>query len=83
MKDYLKRSSSTALLLLALTVGSVAYAQDGSPAASSTDGKRQFRADFFAAYSPVTALDMFNGYLDFRLRIVMTVAALARMREMS
>ena len=34
---------------------SVAFAQE---VATAADGKRQFRADFFAAYAPVTALDM-------------------------
>ncbi len=40
---------------------SVLYADDSAaPVAkpSPSDGKRQFRADFFAAYAPVTALDM-------------------------
>jgi hypothetical protein len=38
-----------------------AHAQDAAvpvQSAASTDGKRQFRADFFATYAPVTALDM-------------------------
>ena len=37
------------------------YAEDVAPAPSvetSADGKRQFRADFFVSYAPVTALDM-------------------------
>jgi outer membrane receptor protein involved in Fe transport len=50
------------LLAGAATVASqAAVAQEAEPAAQNTvvaSGKRQFRADFFAGYAPVTALDM-------------------------
>jgi outer membrane receptor protein involved in Fe transport len=36
----------------------VAYAEDAVSTAAANSGQRQFRADFFVAYSPVTALDM-------------------------
>lgn len=40
----------------------ILFAQDSATttASSTVDGKRQFRADFFAAFAPVTALDMVN-----------------------
>lgn len=34
------------------------HAQDASASTALVDGKRQFRADFFVTYAPVTALDM-------------------------
>ena len=50
---------SWALLIATATtvVPQIALAQEVA-APAVTDGKRQFRADFFATYSPVTALDM-------------------------
>ena len=57
MTDYgVKR-----LLVLALagtTVLSHTAAAQDAVVTQPTDGKRQFRADFFATYGPVTALDM-------------------------
>lgn len=44
-----------------LSFSSALHAEDAVPtpaADASANGKRQFRADFFAAYAPVTALDM-------------------------
>ena len=48
------------LLLLSFTTwlaSAPLFAQDAQPAVQ-TSGKKQFRADFFVAYSPVTALEM-------------------------
>jgi outer membrane receptor protein involved in Fe transport len=52
------RGTFLTLLASAAVIGSptMLHAQDAT--APATDGKRQFRADFFAAYAPVTALDM-------------------------
>lgn len=57
------RATFSTFLASAAVLGSPAmlHAQDAvAPIAQSTpaDGKRQFRADFFVAYAPVTALDM-------------------------
>lgn len=55
------RKSLLLAAVAAAFVPSVAAAQDAptpATAAQQTDGKRQFRLDFFAAYAPVTALDM-------------------------
>lgn len=44
-----------------LSFSSALHAEDAAPtptADASANGKRQFRADFFVAYAPVTALDM-------------------------
>jgi outer membrane receptor protein involved in Fe transport len=43
-----------------ISLAPVLHAEDVATADSSVpaDGKRQFRADFFASYTPVTALDM-------------------------
>ncbi len=46
------------VMMASFCSSSVVYAQDPVPSAASTDGKTQFRADFFAAFGPVTALDM-------------------------
>lgn len=45
----------------ALHVPSVAYAEDGNADAQlviAASGEKNFKPDFFAAYAPVTALDM-------------------------
>ena len=52
------RASLVAALISTFSASSMVYAQEAAPAAAPADGKRQFRADFFAAYGPVTALDM-------------------------
>jgi hypothetical protein len=59
MTVCLRRASLAAALIITCSASSVAYAQDATlNAAAPADGKRQFRADFFASYGPVTALDM-------------------------
>lgn len=46
-----------------------AFAQDVSTPSASSDGKRVFRPDFFAGYSPVTALDMVRRIPGFSIEV--------------
>ena len=58
---FLRRIISTLLASAAVVGSPMLHAQEATAPVEQTkpaDGKRQFRADFFAAYAPVTALDM-------------------------
>jgi hypothetical protein len=61
---FLRNTFSTLFVGAAVVISpGMVRAQDAiAPAqqAAAGDGKRQFRADFFATYAPVTALDMVN-----------------------
>lgn len=55
----MRRGPKTALFALGLLAMPLpARAQDTAAASTSSDGKRIFTPDFFAAFTPVTALDM-------------------------
>jgi outer membrane receptor protein involved in Fe transport len=58
MAVRLRRAKVATAVMMIYGVSSVAYAEDAVPTAVANSGQRQFRADFFAAYGPVTALDM-------------------------
>ena len=58
MTAHFRGALLAAALTLAVGASSAAYAQEAVSAAAPVEGKRQFRADFFASYGPVTALDM-------------------------
>lgn len=59
---FLRTTFSTLFASAAVVcLPAILYAQDATAPVEQTapaDGQRQFRADFFAAYAPVTALDM-------------------------
>jgi TonB dependent receptor len=58
MTAHFRGAPLAAALIFAVGASSAAYAQETVPASAPVEGKRQFRADFFASYGPVTALDM-------------------------
>jgi hypothetical protein len=58
MTAHFRGAPLAAALIFAVGASSAAYAQETVPASEPVEGKRQFRADFFASYGPVTALDM-------------------------
>lgn len=58
MRIYFREPWLATVLISTFGFSSVSYGQEADPAAASANGKRQFRADFFSAYGPVTALDM-------------------------
>lgn len=58
MAVRLRRTTFATAVMMIYGASSVACAQDAVPVATASNGQREFRADFFAAYAPVTALDM-------------------------
>lgn len=54
---FRKAVLATAMLVV-YSSNTAAYAENAAPSATTSNGQRQFRADFFAAFGPVTALDM-------------------------
>jgi outer membrane receptor protein involved in Fe transport len=58
MVHSLKKRSLLLLLVIASLSVTPSIAQDAAPPAETANGKRILRADFFANYGPITALDM-------------------------
>ena len=58
MTVCIRAASIAATLIMIYCPISATYAQGDAAQSTSLNGKRQFRSDFFAAFNPVTALDM-------------------------